>query len=80
MLKTQYRMHPFLLEIPNHLFYGGEIEDEYKKSLSNKFISEDYPFLFINTNTQEKSYGTSHTNKGEAQIILKLMKYFINVK
>ncbi len=62
MLQTQYRMHPFLLQVPNALYYDGMIESGYKISYENKFISREYPLLFINCETKEQRYGTSYTN------------------
>jgi superfamily I DNA and/or RNA helicase len=30
MLQTQYRMHPFLLKVPNALYYDDMIESGYR--------------------------------------------------
>ena len=35
MLTTQYRMHPYLLQVPNTLFYDGVIDSGYVQSISN---------------------------------------------
>lgn len=47
MLKKQYRMHSFLLEVPNTLFYDQMIESGYKNSFENLFIHKDKPLLFV---------------------------------
>ncbi len=49
MLDTQYRMHEFLLNVPNLLFYEDKIKSMYKGDLRTKFISSKKPFLFINS-------------------------------
>lgn len=41
----------------------------------NKFISRDYPLLFIDCETEEQRYGTSFTNEEEAHIVLDLVKH-----
>ena len=41
MLKTQYRMHPFLLSVPNTLYYNNEIENGYTMKFDNRFINRD---------------------------------------
>ena len=62
MLTTQYRMHPYLLTVPNVLFYDNKIVSGYKKSFDNKFINSELPFLFIDCETIEEGYGTSFSN------------------
>ena len=62
MLTTQYRMHPYLLTVPNVLFYDNKIVSGYKKSFNNKFINSELPFLFIDCETNEEGYGTSFSN------------------
>jgi superfamily I DNA and/or RNA helicase len=75
MLKTQYRMHPFLLKVPNALYYDDKIESGYRIQFENKFISREYPMLFINCETEEQRYGTSYTNQDEARIVVDLVKH-----
>ena len=41
MLQTQYRMHPFLLKVPNDLYYENKIENGYIITNENKFINKD---------------------------------------
>ena len=41
MLKTQYRMHPFLLSVPNTLYYKNEIENGYTMKFDNRFINRN---------------------------------------
>jgi superfamily I DNA and/or RNA helicase len=69
MLQEQYRMHPYLLEVPNKMFYEGKIVSNYKQSIMNKFIDTDLPLLFINVDHPEQGYGTSFINKGEVNVI-----------
>ena len=41
MLQTQYRMHPFLLKVPNDLYYENKIENGYSINYANSFINKD---------------------------------------
>lgn len=68
-------MHPYLLKVPNVLFYGNEIESGYKKTYETRFIHDDLPFLFINIESKEIRYGTSYINDREAEIIKDLIIY-----
>ena len=70
MLDTQYRMHPFLLNVPNVLFYNQMIVSGYKKLHDNKFLHKDYPMLFIDCETEEQRYGSSFTNEEEAKMVV----------
>ena len=61
--------------MPNTLYYDKKIESGYRISYETKFISREYPLLFINCETEEQRYGTSYTNQEEANIVLDLVKY-----
>ena len=41
MLQTQYRMHPFLLKVPNDLYYDNKIENGYTMNYYNIFLNKD---------------------------------------
>ena len=75
MLKAQYRMHPFLLKVPNTLSYGNQIESGYRSSIQNLFISKEKPLLFIDVESEEKRYGTSFINELEALTVIQILKY-----
>jgi superfamily I DNA and/or RNA helicase len=67
LLNIQYRMHPYLLQIPNALFYNNEIENGVK---DNKFFLDmDKPLFFINVKGHEALYGTSFINNEEAEAV-----------
>jgi superfamily I DNA and/or RNA helicase len=66
MLQTQYRMHPFLLNVPNVLFYDQMIGSGYKIQYETRFLHKEYPMLFIDCETEEQRYGSSYTNEEEA--------------
>ena len=51
------------------------IKSAYRIQYENKFISRDYPLLFIDCETEEQKYGTSFTNEEEAHIVLDLVKH-----
>ena len=51
------------------MFYNNQIKNMYKPSIENRFIDQHKPFLFINVNSPEESYGTSYTNKGEVTVV-----------
>lgn len=71
MLTTQYRMHKFLLTVPNVLFYEGKIESGYKgEGLKLRFLHKEKPMLFIDCETEEQRYGSSYSNEEESQIVL----------
>ena len=67
-------MHPFILKIPNALYYDDMIESAYKIIFENKFISREYPCLFINCESEEQRNGISYSNEEEAKIVLDLVK------
>ena len=66
-------MHPYLLNVPNTLYYDNAIKSGYKKSYQNKFLSNDTPLLFINLESDEKRYGTSFLNELEAETAIKIL-------
>jgi superfamily I DNA and/or RNA helicase len=77
-LNTCFRMHRFLLNGPNELFYDNKILSKYKQDFFIRFIDKTKPFVFINCDIKEERIGTSYVNIGEARIVRKLMEYFIS--
>lgn len=63
-------MHPELLKVPNVLFYDNRISSGYKKDFDTKFLHREQPILFIDCETEERSYGPSYTNPEESQIVV----------
>jgi len=59
LLNIQYRMHPEILSISNHLFYENKIQNGYKYSEANKFLDKDHPVLIIDVKGDEYKHGTS---------------------
>ncbi len=75
MLKTQYRMHDFLLTVPNTLFYANQIESGYRNvQPENIFLHREKPMLFINHEIPEQHYGSSYVNNEESKFILKALE------
>lgn len=75
MLQTQYRMHDFLLKVPNTLFYANQIESGYRNVMpENIFLHRERPMLFINHEIVEQHYGSSYVNNEESKMILKLLE------
>ena len=65
LLDQQYRMHPYLLQVPNKMYYGGKINNAYDLGMGHVFIDKEKPLLFVNMQSPEVRYGTSYYNKGE---------------
>lgn len=63
-------MHPYILDIPNRLFYDNQIKSKYKVEKKTKFLCTNTPFIFVNSETREKQYGESFMNKGEADLVV----------
>lgn len=80
MLEDCYRMHPYLLNIPNTMFYDNKIKSQYQQSYTTSFLNKKMPFLFIDCNSNETRYGTSYMNEVEAEIIVKLTNYLMKKK
>lgn len=70
-------MHPYLLKVPNCLFYKNAIENGYKPDSKFRYFSKDKPLLFINCTNYETNYGTSYTNKQECKIAFKIINYLL---
>jgi len=62
-------MHPEILSISNHLFYGNKIKNGYKYSHGNKFLDKDHPVLIIDVKGEEYRHGTSIQNQAEAEVV-----------
>ncbi|EDR26702.1 hypothetical protein EDI_272190 [Entamoeba dispar SAW760] len=77
MLKTQYRMHPAIVEFSNKMFYSSKLEngvsneDRFDSRIINFFPDYTNPIMFINCDGREEcgSSGTSYNNEGEVLII-----------
>jgi hypothetical protein len=50
----------------------------YKASVQTKFLTSETPFIFVNCETLEKHYGESFMNKGEAQLVVEIVKHLIH--
>ncbi|CDW90128.1 phage head-tail family protein [Stylonychia lemnae] len=77
MLTTQYRMHPFLLTLPNQMFYQNKIQNGYIQQLRNFFIDRDKPLLFIHIDSNQSKFGTSYFNMDEAQAVHDITKFLV---
>jgi superfamily I DNA and/or RNA helicase len=62
-------MHPEILSISNHLFYGNKIQNGYKYSHANKFLDKKHPVLIIDVKGEEYRHGTSIQNQAEAEVV-----------
>ena len=51
MLNVQYRMNPYLMKVPNTLFYHQKIKNDSDQSFEY-FIHKERPLLFINVNEE----------------------------
>eukprot|EP00347_Sterkiella_histriomuscorum_P020669 403336923 len=80
MLSSQYRMHPFLLQLPNRMFYNNKIENEFIFSYQNFFIHKDRPLLFVDVDDEETRYGSSFYNEGQAVAAQLLYKYLTTTR
>jgi hypothetical protein len=52
----------------------------YTAHVKSKFITSETPFIFVNSETLEKHYGESFMNKGEAQLVVEIVKHLLTVK
>ncbi|CDW78563.1 phage head-tail family protein [Stylonychia lemnae] len=77
MLTTQYRMHPFLLTLPNQMFYNNKIENGYIQQYKNQFIDKEKPMLFIHIDSTESKFGTSYFNMEEAQAVKDITDFLV---
>lgn len=74
-LDTQYRMHEYLMRVPNELFYENRILSGYTGDIHKMFLYSKKPFLFVDVkNGQEKNKGTSFANFEEVQAIEDMVK------
>jgi len=95
MLNQQYRMHPKISEVPMKMFYDGKVfdgvseEDRFHEAWTNpllfvnyceKSLHEKYCEAQVrNSNITNKDV-FSYTNKGEANLIIKILQEMICVK
>ena len=78
MLTTQYRMHDYLLKVPNTLFYNNMINTGYRNvTTENIFLNRQRPLLFINHEFEEQHYGSSYVNKEESEMIIKVLNALV---
>jgi len=59
------------------LFYNKKIRNSYKPSLTNSFIDDEKPLLFLNVNSPESSYGTSFVNRGECDVVVGITRILL---
>jgi len=75
-LKYQYRMHPFILKMPNELMYNDMMIDrtDLAQLRHFNFINDEYPIGFINYDQGKEEYdGFSIYNLREAKEVIKLV-------
>lgn len=87
LLDIQYRMNKILMELPNNLFYDGNLQCA--KNVENKILTvvrkkydKNFPLIFINTandlNNKESKKQKSSKNQLESEIILKIINEYQN--
>ena len=78
-LDTQYRMHEYLMRVPNELFYENKIKCGYTADIHDMFLYSKKPFLFVDVkNGEEKAKGTSFVNFQEVQTTDDLIDLCLN--
>lgn len=90
MLRTQYRMNKKIMEFPSKEFYDGELKAD--ESVANHDVSElisgaeiidESPLVFYDTHgsyrEQSREGSTSKENRGEANLVNKLVNRYIEL-
>ncbi len=73
-------MHPYLLKIPNTLFYNDEIVNGFKTITNEYFFLDDKkPLFLINVEGKEIFYGTSFANNEEAEAVKTIYDHICSV-
>ena len=84
-LKTQYRMHPSISQLPNQLFYEGRLVDGERPedipalndSLGQIFENPNKRTIFYDVNGQERYVDSSYHNPAEAQQVMRILRKLI---
>ncbi|XP_071388139.1 putative helicase mov-10-B.1 [Centroberyx affinis] len=85
-LLSNYRSHPAILEIPNKLFYDGELEPCAAERKRNSYCSwkhlprEGFPLIFhgVVGNNDREANSPSFFNKEEVDVLLDYLKKLIH--
>jgi superfamily I DNA and/or RNA helicase len=84
MLDTQYRMHPGISHFPSKHFYDSKLKDGVTAEqriapLGFCFPNKNIPIAFIQMKGKEEDSNSSKYNRDEALMLLKVMRYFLQV-
>ncbi|KAJ3025096.1 UNVERIFIED_CONTAM: hypothetical protein HDU68_007462 [Siphonaria sp. JEL0065] len=84
MLRTQYRCHPKIAQIPNRLFYGGELVHGSKEFDTGAVVDGLGPAVFVDVSGggERRGYGGSGgslVNHEEVEAVERLVKAFVNL-
>lgn len=78
LLSIQYRMHPFISELPSKVFYDGQLKDGPGMAIKTRAIWHERqiygPYRFFNVNGTEIKAGTSTKNPDEAVAAVQLYR------
>ncbi|WWC59973.1 uncharacterized protein I303_102536 [Kwoniella dejecticola CBS 10117] len=78
LLSIQYRMHPFISELPSKVFYNGQLKDgpDMAKKTTALWHQRNVfgPYRFFNVNGHEEKAGTSTKNTEEALAAVELYR------
>lgn len=77
MLHTQYRCHPIISSLSNHLFYQGKIKNGISEKDRESLVSGLPPIVIIDTEGKEKFSVSSIYNSEEIKVVLKLVNMLI---
>ncbi|KAL3877346.1 hypothetical protein ACJMK2_035069, partial [Sinanodonta woodiana] len=82
MLRIQYRCHPKISAVSNHLFYSGQLKDGVTEEDREPVITEFPALCFIDVfNGQEVSDGVaSYYNEAEAEMVVFLIEVLVNCR
>jgi senataxin len=74
----QYRMHPFISELPSKVFYGGKLEDGPNMATKTAAVWHERqtfgPYRFFNVSGSEMRAGVSTKNPQEALVAVELFR------
>lgn len=76
MVSIQYRMNPYISELPSKVFYNGQLKDGPDMAGKTAAIWHQKsifgPYRFFNVDGQEQKQGTSTKNIKEALVAVEL--------
>ena len=84
-LRTQYRMHPSISQLPNQLFYSERLQDGERPeedralglSLRKIFKDPSKRTIFYDVNGQERYIDSSYHNPGEVHQVMKVLRELV---